>query len=140
MKVKVINLFLLCGTVIFILNFKVTLVNGDSMLPTYHNNDLVLCNKRRLVTRGDIIVFNKNGIKIKRVLATNGDSVEMKDNNLYVNDAQITLYHSEKDENYDLNHNEFFAVGDNYLNSYDSRDFGVINSKDIICSIKSDKR
>jgi signal peptidase I len=68
-----------------------------SCYPTIVPNDRILANKnaynRYNPERGDLVVhicpFNRHWNYIKRVIAVAGDTVEVKDNQLYVNDRKL---------------------------------------------------
>ena len=72
---------------------------GDSMSPTLENGDVVLVNrfvyKVRSPGMGDLVIFKPNGNEnshyyIKRVVAGPGDTVQVKEGFLYVNDELVT--------------------------------------------------
>ena len=71
--------------------FTPSLVQGESMMPTLKNNERVLVNKIGYSISGldrfDIIVFHgKEGYDlVKRVIGLPGDTVEYKNDVLYVN-------------------------------------------------------
>ena len=72
-------------------------VPSDSMVPTIFNGDRVLANKTAYRAadpgRGDIVLFanpdNRHQNYIKRVVALAGDTVEIKDGQLYINDKKL---------------------------------------------------
>ncbi len=72
-------------------------VPADSMVPTIFNGDRVLANKTVYHTtdpqRGDIVLFwnpqSRRQNYIKRVVAVAGDTVEIKDAQLYINDKKL---------------------------------------------------
>lgn len=77
-------------------NFSWQHVVGQSMLPTIQDDTYILLSDSRLalnnLKRGDIIAFkpDKNDmIFVKRIVALGGDSVQIKDSKLYVNDVVI---------------------------------------------------
>lgn len=61
--------------------FQFTLIQGDSMLPTYHNWQLVLIDKHTTsFDYGDVIVFANNNLNttlVKRIVALPGDTVQI---------------------------------------------------------------
>jgi signal peptidase I len=69
-----------------------------SCYPTIVPGDRILANKlaynRSDPQRGDLVVhicpFNRHSNYIKRIVAVAGDTVEMKDNRLYVNDRELS--------------------------------------------------
>ena len=135
----VLNLFL---------GMKIQVV-GVSMEPTIYNGQQILINRFLYVVsspkKGDVIVFLPHGNEnahyyVKRVVATSGDSVEICDGILYVNDvpsewAQEKILDSGIAANkFTLGTAEFFCIGDNPGNSEDSRsaNIGAVEEKDII--------
>ena len=80
---------------------------------------------------------------IKRILAVPGESVEVKNNGIYINDALLSepyipnSYKTlagefSKNRVVRLGANEYFAVGDNRPYSSDSRAWGPIIREDIV--------
>lgn len=126
-------------------------VVGDSMNPTFRNNDVLLIDKlsyeKGEPQRFDLIVFSyQYDIKtkyIKRVIGLPGETVEIRDNKILIDDEELVEYYGiyENDgekqlENYGpytLDYDEFFVLGDNRDHSVDSRsgDVGAV-SRDII--------
>ncbi len=139
----------LAFVIIFCVGMRTSVI-GVSMEPVLYNGQEILVNRfiyRVMAPKtGDIIVFLPNGNEnthyyVKRVVAVPGDTVQIKNGSLYVND---TLY---KDVEYDkiedagiaenpirLDANEFFALGDNINNSEDSRsgNIGAVPRDDIL--------
>ena len=87
--------------------------------------------------RGQIIIAKNEGIElIKRIAGVPGDTVEFKDNTLYVNDEEVKFYdyHGIKAKKFDkvtLKKDQYLIIGDNFKESYDGRYFGPINRKQI---------
>jgi len=67
--------------------FAPIVVDGHSMMPTLHNGDRMIVNKLGKPERFDIIVFHAPEQKdyIKRVIGLPGDTVEYKNDVLYIN-------------------------------------------------------
>lgn len=129
----------------FNLTTEFVVVQGDSMNPTFHNEDKFFMKKGIEPRKDEVVIFKQNmenvngGSKhemlIKRVVAVEGDTVLEKDGYIYINGEK---YNEQYDSNIEdvnqtfiLNENEYFVLGDNYLNSADSRYFGVINKKQL---------
>lgn len=126
--------------VVVIRSFLVTpvRVNGSSMYPTLKGGEIMLLNKLGKIDRFDIVVLkldNGEDNLIKRVIGMPGESVEIKDNKIYVNDKVLeesfgvgVTYNIDK---VTLKNDEYFVLGDNRIISMDSRVFGTINKEEI---------
>lgn len=123
---------------------------GDSMKPSLNNGDVVLVN--RLVYdavkpgRGDVIAFRPGGnenvhYSIKRIVGLPGESVQIKDGAVYINDEKLEgeLYAADieyagvAEEPVQLGKGEYFVMGDNQAGSDDSRmaDIGNVKREEI---------
>lgn len=136
------------------------IVDGDSMLPNFINNEYLIAEKISYdfttPSRGDVVIFrypkNTQVIYIKRVIGLPGEVVEIKDGNVYIAESpQVTakklsedyLADNTKTNTYSetsgdqpfkvaLGENEYFALGDNREHSSDSREWGVLPRANII--------
>ena len=110
------------------------IVDGPSMLPTLHSQERLVVNKFiynfRDPEKGEILVFeyprDRRRDFIKRVIATPGDTVEIQDGKVLVNDQLLSEdYILEKTRgNYPKSvvpQGTIFVMGDNRNNSEDSR-------------------
>lgn len=109
------------------------LIQGDSMLPTYHNMQLVLVDKHSNEFHyNDVIVFTNeklNATLIKRIIAIPGDTVQIIDGTVYVNNIPSPFLTQDRLISYSgiassplhLSSDEYFVLGDNYEKSKDSR-------------------
>lgn len=119
-------------------------VTGHGMEPTLTSDELVLCNKSAPAGKGDVIAFYHNKkILIKRVIATSGDVIDIKESGaVYVNDSLLiesyaynkTLGECDLTFPYTVPNNRFFVMGDNRADSVDSRSsvVGCIAEENII--------
>ena len=72
----------------------VSYVNGDSMLPTYHTGNILICwtmaYRNSPPQRGDVVMIAYSGrsvMLLKRIVAIAGDTVQFKEGKLLVNGA-----------------------------------------------------
>lgn len=119
-------------------------VEGPSMEPNLHEGQYLIINKvvYRLHPphRGDIIVFehprNTGRDLIKRVIGLPGETVDIRDGKVYINDVLIkepyVAYSSGYSSRYLLGPDEFFVLGDNRPNSDDSHNWGVLQRELIV--------
>jgi signal peptidase I len=137
--------------------FEPFLIPSGAMLPTIKIGDQVVANKLvyriREPARGDIVLFksplDRHQYVIRRVIAVGGETIEIRDNRVFVNDKPIddpwghhlapqAIPQSVNDggnhENLApivLPPNTYFLLGDNRGQSRDSRDWGPIKREDI---------
>lgn len=137
----------------FVLVFSVgmrTRVIGASMEPALYNGQEILVNRfvYKLFTPkvDDIVVFLPNGNQnshyyVKRVVAASGDTVQIREGILYVNDVPFESDRYDKiseagmlENAITLESDEFCVLGDNINNSEDSRsgNIGMVKRNDIV--------
>lgn len=121
-------------------------VSGESMLPTLNSGDVVFVNKKLVAKREAIIIIDgekSNSYLIKRVIATGGDTVEIKDGYVFINGEKLEEEYVIKDgvtnkmgekSKWMLTEDEIFYLGDNRINSRDSRDdeYGTCKVEQIV--------
>ena len=112
-------------------------VNGTSMYPTLKGNEIMLLNKLGKIDRFDIVVLKLDEEEnlIKRVIGMPGETIEIRDNKIYINDKVLkdpygfgVTYSVSK---LTLKENEYYVLGDNRQVSSDSRIFGPIEGAKI---------
>ncbi len=135
----------LAGVVVYFIGVRTTIV-GQSMGEQLQDGDQVLINrfiyKVSKPKTGDVIVFLPNGNEkshyyVKRVIATGGDTVQIIDGVIYVNDAPADNVHftgtisdpGVAAEKITLDADEYFVMGDNPSGSEDSRFANIGNVK-----------
>jgi len=132
-------------------------VQQESMLRTLEPDQYVLVDKLtpRFDTykRGDVVVFNPPGgwvqegsePYIKRVIGVGGDTVELKDGDVYVNGAKLDEPYVYQEDGHAqqtlplidqtrwvIPQGELFLMGDHRGNSADSREFGPVELGQVI--------
>jgi signal peptidase I len=130
-----------------------TEVSGESMMPTMKNGERFLANRFIYFftepKAGDIITFHADESKdyVKRIIATEGQMVEYKNDTLYVDGKVIEEPYLQEYKQQAHNQGtvltgdfgpvavpqgKVFVLGDNRKNSRDSRIIGAIDKKEII--------
>lgn len=119
------------------------LVRGDSMDPTLKSGEFMILDKIRYklkeINRFDIVVINTdNSSLIKRVIGLPFETVEYKDNKLYINGEYVKedflgegVYTKDFSYSVTLGEDEYFVLGDNRSVSKDSRAFGPVKKSEI---------
>ncbi len=127
------------------------LVDGRSMDPTFKTNDYLIVDKfsyiRGTPERGSVIVFKYPGNPkksfIKRVIGLPGETVIVKDDTVTIKNSEVPdgfqldqsyITHPSKNEQVTrtLSQDEYFVMGDNRAESFDSRSWGALNKKYIL--------
>lgn len=114
----------------------------------YHRNDVVICRYPGRtdwsVHFGAALSLDQHTIFVKRLVALPGDTVEIKDGVLYVNDEAVPDPENMASKPGDyarrlLGADEYFVIGDNRRTSHDSRsaDVGPISSDMIMGKAES---
>lgn len=127
-----------------------TKVPTESMMPAIAPGDHLIVSRLpyyyRDPKRGEVVVFKyNNDFLIKRIIAVPGDVIDIKENKVYINNVEqdetsylaqgvkTYLYAGSKvDFPYVIPNEYYFVMGDNRLNSKDSRVFGAIPRSSII--------
>ena len=154
-SLKILLIALAIVIPIRMLLFQPFMVRGSSMEPNYHSSDYLIIDelsyRLRDPQRGEVIVFqyplNPSYRYIKRIIGLPGETITIKDGEVSISRADgepqkidETMYLSEKTMeafkvvNYGpltLDNNDYFVMGDNRMNSSDSRTWGVLPIKNI---------
>ena len=149
--------FLLAALIRFVL-FTPIVVDGESMMPTLESGERMIVNKLNYkvgdIQRFDIVVFHAPEKKdyIKRVIGVPGDTLEYKNDQLYINDKKVneTYLQDYKNQIVDggtltedfslldytgkkiIPKGYYFVMGDNRRNSKDSRHIGLVSEEKIV--------
>lgn len=118
---------------------QLALIQGDSMLPSYHNMQIVLVGRQyEDVQRNDVVLFEcetLDAVLVKRIVAIPGDMLTICDEKILINGVATDIpWEGEENRTLLLSSNEFFVVGDNYSASIDSRseEVGIVSIEKII--------
>jgi signal peptidase I len=145
--VLVVVLVLIVARAFFVEPFQ---TDGDSMLPTLRSGDQVLVDKRAyrdgLPHRGDLVVFRapRSGeVTLKRAIGLPGDTVGIEDGVLVVNGRRKVEPYADPDAidsvyfgPVRVRPGTVFLLGDNRLDSRDSRDFGAVTRDELIGRVR----
>jgi signal peptidase I len=127
------------------------IVDGSSMEPTFLSHDYLIIDELsyhfRAPARFDVIVFkapnHPNQYYIKRIIGLPNETVEIQDGNITIKEQTGQSFNLQedflpKDEftsgnlTINLNSHQYFVLGDNRLASYDSRNWGPVNTNLIV--------
>jgi len=129
-------------------------IPSGAMLNTLQIGDYIICNKFIYKTtepkRGDIVIFpypkDPLVIYVKRVIGLPGESIEIKNKNVFINGALLSEPYAihitetilspgtSPRDNFgpiEIPNNELFLMGDNRDNSFDSRFWGLVNTAEV---------
>ena len=125
-------------------------VVGTSMTPTLHNSDLCLPNRWiyhfRQPRRADVVVIRDPSVgcySVKRIVGVAGDSIYLKNGEVYLNGKKLIEPYlaprtptytcgDGKDQLIVCGKDQFFLLGDNRMNSADSRTYGPVARQRIL--------
>ncbi len=141
---EILSYIIIIVVVLLIKHYIVTpiKVNGNSMNNTLKDKDIMILDKISYrfqeIKRFDIVVVKKeNDYLIKRVIGLPGETVEYKNNKLYINNKNVAeKFDHGLTNDYILNEKipegYYFVVGDNRPISNDSRYIGLIKKEEIL--------
>lgn len=155
---SIIEMIVLIAVTVCVFRFIVipVRIDGSSMENTLHDGSIALINAIGIhednIERFDIVVVYSEQLQekiIKRVIGLPGETIEFKDDVLYVNGQEIAQdflddrFIDQSKNTYNTSYftndfqavvgkDEYFVMGDNRLRSTDSRELGTISIDDII--------
>ncbi len=132
--------------------FKPFYVRGASMEPNFFNKEYLIIDelsyRLRDIKRGEVIVFkypdNTKEYFLKRIVGLPGERIKISNGKVIIYNQQypegMTLQESyiddsvntSGDETLTLKDDQYFVLGDNRPNSFDSRRFGAVDDSYIV--------
>jgi signal peptidase I len=150
---EIVETIILTVLIFFLINQAIQNfdVEGLSMEPRLHSGERVMVDKvtylLRAPARGDVVVFvappEPSENYIKRIIAVPGDVIAIKDgvptvngvtlHEFYIDSHRLGASPSDRPV-HDLHvpPDQYFVMGDNRVDSYDSRSWGLLPRKNII--------
>lgn len=150
--IETIVLALAIFVVIYLFLFQPHQVKGASMEPSFFDGEYILTDKisYRLHSpkRGEVIIFkapkNPELDYIKRIIGLPGERIKIENGDIFINDQKLNeeyipentiisggLFLSKGKET-KIPEKSYFVLGDNRLHSSDSREWGPIQTSDIV--------
>lgn len=131
-----LGLIIAVGVAISLANwYSPFVIEGDSMEKTYSTGDYVITDKlANDYNNGDVVIFKNGADKsiIKRIIASPGESLEIKDSSIYVNGVEVVYPEIQLPINrtisLQLDNNQYYVIGDNANHSGQD---GVIEAEQI---------
>lgn len=145
---EILEVILIAAVTVFLIRtFLVQpfLVSGASMEPNFANGNYLLIDeitfRFREPERGEVIVFrspNEATFFIKRIIGLPVEHLVIRNNQVFINGKLLSEKYLPTDfktagvVDVTLGSDEFFVLGDNRYNSFDSRNWGPLERKKII--------
>ncbi len=131
---------------LFVLLFRIVVVSGPSMKETLHDGDYLIVLSSSVYKKpkaGDVVVVSKDAFKngepiVKRVIATEGQTVRIDNGKVYVDDVlqegEYTTAGADFEFPLTLGKGYIFVMGDNRNESKDSRsaEIGIIDEREVL--------
>ncbi|MBI2594682.1 MAG: signal peptidase I [Candidatus Colwellbacteria bacterium] len=126
-------------------------VQGASMTPNFFSGDYVLVDKVsyyfRTLDRSEVVVFknpeNESEYFIKRIVGLPGEEMVISGGEVYINGKLLDESYLPKDQtssgesDFILGPDEYFVMGDNRLQSRDSRSWGALKRDNVVGLVRA---
>ena len=152
---ELLKIGVLAGITIFLVRyflFKPFYVKGASMEPNFYEKEYLIIDevtfRLRQPERGEVVVFvaptNPQEYFLKRIIGLPGERVKVSEGHVFIYNKEhpegaeveeTYLPHdllTSSEQNVILPSDQYFVLGDNRPNSFDSRRFGLIDRKAIV--------
>ncbi len=125
------------------------IVNGSSMLPTLHSSEYIIIDQVKYkfndIKRGDVVVFRAppepNKFYIKRIIGLPNETVKIENGKVsIINESHPggfelsedhIKYNTNTNLTYKIPEGNYFVMGDNRAESFDSKDWGTLPKEEI---------
>ncbi|MDI6632643.1 MAG: signal peptidase I [Bacillota bacterium] len=126
--------------------FQPFYIPSGSMVPTLYEGDRIIVSKLSYrfhpPQRGDIVVFrfplDQKKTYVKRLIGLSGETVQLKDGRLYINGREVPEPYLPPNTYFadfgpvKVPEGSYFMLGDNRMNSEDSRIWGFLDRRLIV--------
>lgn len=141
---------IILGVILNYFVFSIYPVLGESMKPSLETGNLVFINKinaHRNLKRGQVVILKfpadkESKLLVKRIIGLPGERITLTSIGVQINGSKLTeSYLADQSKNgiadsitidKTLAYDEYYVMGDNRINSSDSRTFGPIQADDIL--------
>lgn len=120
----------------------IVMVDGDSMVPTFHSGDLLLVHKRtyenQSPSRGDVVVSRfRSELIVKRIVGLPGETIEVVKGRVHIDGNPIPETHAMSHGNLNVRSGELFpgryaVLGDNRASTDYQLFFAVVPQESVI--------
>ncbi|KKU87470.1 MAG: Signal peptidase I [Microgenomates group bacterium GW2011_GWF2_47_9] len=137
---------------VYMFLFQPHQVDGQSMEPTFHNNEYILTDKLsyrlHAPKRGDVVVFHSPQDQrvdfIKRIVGVPGDTLMIQGGHVYLNGEKLAETYindpgkvlpgkfMKEGQSLKVPSDNYLVMGDNRLHSSDSREWGLVTKQGIV--------